>query len=132
MNKILASLATSLLLCSCMSQKQTQAFEAIKFGTAGGFTGKATGHQILLIDGSVRPIEGERSLENLSENEVELLAQQIEDVIDMSYDEPANMYKFIEIITSGKDTIRFRWGVNDEAPPKIENLFKSLTSLTSK
>ena len=116
------------ILFSCSSSKnisQTN-IEEISFGSGGGFTGEIKTYkitadcQLFAQETELKKIEAKKTLE---------LFKQAQELKDLNFNEPSNMYSFIEIKTK-KKTNRIVWNVGSTIDNKIIDLYNNLTTIT--
>ncbi|MDF2454071.1 MAG: hypothetical protein K0R51_64 [Cytophagaceae bacterium] len=122
-------LLTCILLCSCATGSITQktGISEIRFGSGGGFTGKIktyifTSERKLLDDnGVLETVDSRKTLELFK------LAAALK---DYEFNEPENMYSFIEIKTKDK-TNRIVWSAASSAVDKrVVELYNKLQAIT--
>lgn len=118
-----------LIASSCISGKGVThtGIEEISFGGGGGFTGEIKKYT-LTHNGDL--INNGENIKNISSRHtLELFTQAVE-LIDYSYNEPGNMYSFIQIKTNSK-TNRIVWKFQAaDLDQKVLSLYDSLMSIT--
>ena len=108
------------------NKKSTTEIDLITFGSGGGFTGEITTYT-LLLDGIV--LEGKNQINQIDPKQALLLYHKAEKWKNYSYDQPQNMYFFLEIKTAEK-TNHIVWGYGSKkANPEILNFYIELMGL---
>ena len=98
--------------------------EKISFGTGGGFTGIENTY-VLDKDGSIRD-KDQNVVNELKKKEVLNIFENANELANLKFNQPENMYSFITII-SESDTNRLVWGQETSpVPPKILTLHETL------
>lgn len=127
MFKLILILGSSIFLGTCLSQKQSITYETIRFGSGGGFTGAVEGYE--LHGNKLSELNSSESFQLISDNEIVTINKHIAALGPLAFDEPANMYRFIELKLAGQEKMKFQWGVNKEVPKELQVLFDTLIRL---
>jgi hypothetical protein len=99
--------------------------EEIQFGNGGGFTGAVKTHK---LTADFKLYEKEKELKKISKKKTLEIFNQAKDLKDFSFNEPENMYSFIEIKTKEK-TNRIIWANGStKVDKKIIELYNNLIS----
>ncbi len=125
MKKSLLISAIVLLLSACNTCHvvTSSQIREIQFGRGGGFTNQKEMYSLskkgeLSKDGKL--------IKRVSCEDVERLFA-IADSIDITFNEPGNLYWFIEI--KGKEPRKFVWGGSSEVDRKLKDLYIELNNL---
>lgn len=136
----LAILATSLLLWQCNRTTYTaETFpesDYLAFGNGGGYAGSTTTHY-LLTNGQLftsKSLTGEMSsVGKISARQAKKLIQEYQDsLINVQYDEPGNIYQFLEW-KGAEVTHKLQWSKGEEgAPETAQSFYQQLIRLLPK
>lgn len=124
MKQLLLAIFT-ILVCACSTCKvstQNQISE-IKFGRGGGFTNQK---EVYSLSKKGELSKDGKFIKRVSCEDVERLFA-IADSIDITFNEPDNLYWFIEI--KGKEPRKFVWGGSSEVDRKLKDLYIELNNL---
>lgn len=127
MNKL--TIILLLLFSSCMTSKDIAKTEIqeIKFGNGGGFTGEVITYT---LDGNGLLKKSDSEIKNLKNNEVFDYFKEAQKLKDYKYNEPENVYSFLEIKTKDK-TNRIVWHIgSNNIDNKVIELYNNLLSET--
>lgn len=127
MNKL--TIILLLLFSSCMISKDIAKTEIqeIKFGNGGGFTGEVIIYT-LDEDGLLKKSDSE--IKSLKNNEIVDYFKEAQKLKDYKYNEPENVYSFLEIKTKNK-TNRIVWHLgSNNIDNKVVELYNNLLSET--
>lgn len=116
------------ILISCSTSKpiiQT-GIKEINFGTGGGFTGEV---KTYVLTTESKLLEKGKELKKVKSETTLSLYNKALVVKDYSFNEPDNIYMFIEIKTNEK-TNRIVWHVGSKIDDKIIELYNNLISIT--
>lgn len=101
--------------------------EEISFGNGGGFTGEVKTYE---LTSDCKLFEKETELKNVESKKTLELFNQAKELKDLNFNEPENMYSFIEIKTKDK-TNRIVWAYGSTAVDKnVIKLYNELLSTT--
>lgn len=101
--------------------------QEIKFGNGGGFTGEVTTYT---LDGNGLLKKSDSEIKNLKNNEVFDYFKEAQKLKDYKYNEPENVYSFLEIKTKDK-TNRIVWHLgSNNIYNKVIELYNNLLSET--
>ncbi len=117
------------ILYSCATSKiqVTPEIEEINFGNGGGFTGQEKTFK-LIADSKF--LETKTDNKKVDSKKTQELFNQAKELKDINFNEPANMYLFIEIKTKEK-TNRIVWAVGSTTvDKKVLELYNNLISTT--
>lgn len=117
------------MLNSCMTSKIAvkTGIEEISFGNGGGFTGEVKTYK---LTSDCKLFEKETELKNVESKKTLELFNQAKELKDLNFNEPENMYSFIEIKTKDK-TNRIVWAYGSTAVDKnVIKLYNELLSTT--
>ena len=129
MNNKFYFLLTCLLLCACAAGSITKrtGISEIRFGSGGGFTGKIKTYiftpdrKLLEDNGVLQTVDSRKALE---------LFQRAKELKNYEFNEPENMYSFIEIQTQEK-TNRIVWSsASSTVDRRAVELHKALLAIT--
>lgn len=118
----------TLVFTSCMTKNKLAktGIDEIHFGSGGGFTGEVktyiltAGNKILELDNELKKVDSKTTLAIFNE---------AKEIKDYSFNEPENMYSFIEIKTKDK-TNRIVWAFGSTTvDKKVIELHKKLMNL---
>jgi hypothetical protein len=99
--------------------------ESIRFGSGGGFTGVV---KTYTLSSDSKVSEKDKLITIIKKEETLAIFNQAKELKDFEWNEPENIYSFIEIITKDK-TNRIVWGGgSSKVDKKIVELYKNLTS----
>ncbi len=101
--------------------------EEIQFGSGGGFTGEV---KTYTLTADSKLLEKEKELKKIDSKKTLDLFNQAKELRDYNFNEPENMYSFIEIKTNEK-TNRIVWGFGSTTvDKKVTELYNELISIT--
>ncbi|MBU3659503.1 MAG: hypothetical protein FGM14_06525 [Flavobacteriales bacterium] len=116
-------------LYSCTTSKDIVKTEIIEivFGSGGGFTGEINSYK-LTANGKIYNKESE--LKKIKLKKTLTLFNQADKIKNLNFNEPGNMYSFIEIITKD-NTNKIVWSLgSSNVDKKVIELHKNLTQTT--
>lgn len=122
-------IAVVFILCSCASGKviSPNNIEEITFGSGGGFTGQI---RIYTLTSEGELFENDESIKNISSRHKRELFTKATELVDYSYNEPGNIYSFVQIKSNNK-TNRIVWKYQAaDLDQKVLSLYNSLMSIT--
>jgi len=125
MNKL--SIVLLLLITSCLTNKDVARtnVQEIKFGNGGGFTGKLTTYS--LAQNGVFEKDNIK-IKTIKLKETLALYEDAKNLKDYNFNDPENVYSFIEIKTKTK-TNKIVWHTGSKnIDPKVINLYNNLFS----
>lgn len=144
MKKLLTALILALPFLSCKTQEkiytpESYAREIISFGSGGGFTGKTTSYSILR---NGQMFKNGSEVSGVASGELNKLEDKIVDqlflnfvnlkLVEITLDDPGNMYRFINYKENG-NIHQIKWGgKNEEVPKNVKTFYKILNQLASK
>lgn len=117
------------MLNSCMSSKIAvkTGIEEISFGNGGGFTGEVKTYK---LTADCKLYEKENELKKVESKKTLELFKQAEELKNLNFNEPENMYSFIEIKTKDK-TNKIVWAYGSTTVDKnVIKLYNELLTTT--
>lgn len=129
MNKKVYFLLTCILLCSCATGSITKrtGISEIRFGSGGGFTGKI---KTYIFTPDRKLLDNNGVLELVDSRKTQEIFQLAATLKDYEFNEPENMYSFIEIQTKDK-TNRIVWSpASSTVDPRVIELYQKLKAIT--
>lgn len=123
------SLLLLAILNSCMASKLSvkTGIDEIQFGSGGGFTGGEINYK---LTADCKVIEKDTELKKVEFNKVLKLFNQAQELKDLNFNEPANIYSFIEIRTKER-TNRIVWAYGSTTIDKrVIELYNELLATT--
>ena len=119
-----------IILLGCASNKN---FHQMKFGGGGGFTGEIKTYQ-LNSDGKVQEMKNGKieDLKKIDKQKTRKLFELANEIKTYQFNEPDNMYSFIEIDTKGASN-KIVWGFGSvKVDKRAMELYNELMLLTTK
>ncbi len=129
MNKRIYFLLTCITLCACATGSITKktGISEIRFGQGGGFTGEI---KTYLFTAEHKLLENNKVLKRIDSRKTLALFNLAKEIKDYKFNEPENMYSFIEIKTKDK-TNRIVWSATSSTVDKrVVELYKELLAIT--
>lgn len=123
------SLLLFVILNSCMTSKIAvkTGIEEISFGNGGGFTGEVKTYK---LTADCKLFEKETKIKKVESKKTLELFNQAKELTDLNFNEPENMYSFIEIKTKEK-TNRIVWAYGSTTvDKKVIELYNALLTTT--
>lgn len=117
------------MLNSCMTSKISvkTGIEEISFGNGGGFTGEIKTYK---LTADCKLFEKEIELKKIESKKTLELFNQAKELKDLNFNEPENIYSFIEIKTKEK-TNRIVWAYSStKVDKKVIELYNELLTTT--
>ncbi len=117
------------MLNSCMTSKIAvkTGIEEISFGNGGGFTGEVKTYK---LTADCKLFEKETEFKKVESKKTLELFNQAKELKDLNFNEPENMYSFIEIKTKEK-TNRIVWAYGSTTvDKKVIELYNALLTTT--
>lgn len=132
MARILPLLALLFLnACSCQRAITRTGVDSIKYGTGGGLTGAVVSYS-LTSDGRLSKIENNDTVlvGTIAAKEVKALFLQARGLKDYTFNEPDNVYSFVEIRMQGQSRY-ISWGIgSNKIDSRVVELHGQLMALT--
>ena len=125
------SLLLLVMLNSCMTSKIVgkTGIEEISFGNGGGFTGEVKTYK---LTADCKLLEKEAKLNKVESKKTLELFNQAKELKDLNFNQPENLYSFIEIKTKEK-TNRIVWAFGSTTvDKKVIELYNNLILTTKK
>jgi hypothetical protein len=120
-----------LISCSSSNKLSKIEIEKITFGYGGGFTGAITSYS-LAANGDLRKLEWQTDtlIKKIDPAVMQQLFEKSKPLISYQFNEPGNMYSFMEIETK-KGNQKIMWSLNSHrVDERVTQLYKELIALT--
>jgi hypothetical protein len=117
--------------CSCQREITRTGVDSIKYGTGGGFTGAVVSYS-LSANGQLNKTESNQTdeVKIVEARRVLALFGQAAQLKDYTFNEPGNMYSFVEIQAQGQSQY-ISWSIgSDKIDSRATELFGQLMDLT--